>query len=179
MTNIILLGDLNDGSISNALVPALERYGGVKYVSQACIYENTASPGFFLCDCERMPELKFESGIIIFKNSVTEQNNIYIPDNFINIMETKNERAAAMLQSINATALTCGCGPKDTLSIAGLENSSAALSLQRNLRTLSGDIIEPRDFNVKFSVKRSPHQILSVCAALLASGVDSSQGYSI
>lgn len=179
MTNIILLGDLNDDSVSKVLVPALKRYGGVKYVSRACIYESTGSPDFFLCDCELLPELKFSNGIILFKNSVLEQKDICIPEDFINIIETKNARAEAMLQSINAVALSCGCGPKDTLSIAGLGNDSAALSLQRNIKTLSGEIIEPRDFNVNFSEKRSPHQILSVCAALLASGVDSSQGYSI
>lgn len=179
MTNIILLGDSNDDSVSKVLVPTLKRYGGVKYVSPACIYESISSPDFFLCDCERLPELKFSNGIILFKNSVPEQENICIPDNFINIMETKNTRAAAMLQKISATAMTCGSGPKDTLSIAGLESKSAALSLQRSLKILNGNIIEPRDFNVTFSEKRSPHQILMVCAALLASGVDSSQGYSI
>lgn len=179
MTNIILLGDLNDDSVSKILMPALERYGGVKYISKACIYENTSSPDFFICDCELLPELKFSNGIILFKNSVIEQKNICIPDNFINIIEAKNTRAAAMLQGIKATALICGCGPKDTLSIAGIENDSADLSLQRNIKTLNGDIVEPCDFNVNFSEKRSPHQILSVCAVLLASGIDPSQGYSI
>lgn len=179
MINIILLGDLNDTSVSEVLSPALARYGGVKYVSQNILYESSAEPEFLLLDCEMLPKLEIKGGILLFKNSVPEQKNFCIPNGFVNIMESKNARAAAMLQKAGASAVTCGSGPKDTLSIAGLENNAAALSLQRNLKILNGNILEPRDFNVKFAEKRSPHQILSTCAVLLAAGVDPSQGYAI
>lgn len=179
MTNIILCGNLSDNSISCALIPALARYGGVRYSSPKQIYERGVSAEFFLYDCENIPEIKLKSGIVLFKNSINMQTHVSIPANFLCVIETKNVRAAAMLQSTKAAAITCGTGSKDTLSIAGLENVGATLSLQRNLKTLNGNVLEPHDFNVKFSEKRSPHQLLSTCAVLLASGSDSNKGFVI
>ncbi len=180
MTNIILCGKAIDTSMSCALLPALARYGGVQYYSP----ERLARLGddemqFLLYDCEKLPQIELNSGIILFKNSFNSPDHIKIPRGFFCILEMKNTHAAEMLNGTGTAAITCGTSSKDTLSIAGLDETSAALSLQRSVMTVDGSILEPHDFTVKLMSKLSPSRILAVCAVLLISGIDSSQGYNI
>jgi hypothetical protein len=180
MINIILCGKAIDTSISDALLPALARYGGVQYYSEkrlARLGGDTVE--FFLYDCEKVPQIELDCGILLFKNSFHCPENISIPSGFMCVLETKNLEAAAMLKDSNTSAIICGTSPKDTISIAGLDETSAVLSLQRSLITVGGDILEPHDFKVKLLTKLGPHRILAVCAVLLISGIDSSQEYII
>ena len=177
MTNIVLCGDASDSSISNALIPALALYGGVKYAGPGKVFERGVSARFFLCECEEVPQIGLQSGILLFKNSIRQQNPFRIPDSFFCVMQSKNAHAAALLKDSSAAVITCGTSTRDTLSIAGLESSGAALSLQRSLPTLEGEILEPHDFTVSCSEERSPSQLLAVCAVLLISGIDSAKGY--
>lgn len=179
MTDIVLCGDPDDTSIAEALIPALSLYGGVRYSSAERILERGIQIQFNLYECEKVPSIEIPRGIILLKKGIMSQKSVMIPDGFLCVLETKNYHAASLLKDTNATVITCGTSTKDTISLAGLENTGATLSLQRNLPTLSGELLEPHDFNVSFSKIRSPHQILFVCAALLLSGVDSSGSYMI
>ncbi len=180
MTNIILCGKASDTSISDALLPALARYGKVRYYSPqrlACFGGET--PEFSIFDCEKIPYIELENGILLFKNSFDSSDQICVPGGFSCVLEAKNLHAAAMLQGTDAAAITCGTSPKDTISIAGLDETNAALSLQRSIITVEGSILEPHDFTVTLSSELGPHRILAVCAVLLISGIDSSGGYII
>lgn len=182
MVNVLLCGEPDDLSVSSALISALARYGGIRYAGPDRIFECSecgSFPEYFLYDYKNLPKIDLKSGIVLFKNGIQPQNPIGLPPEFLYVLETKNIRAAALLKGTGTTAVTCGTGPKETLSIAGLEDGTAALSLQRTLKTLNGRTLEPHDFTVKFSAPRSPHQLLMVCATLLISGVDSSNGYQI
>lgn len=180
MTNIILCGKASDASISCALLPALARYGGVQYYSSERLSQfGDDAVRFLVYDCERLPQIELNTGIILFKNSFNSPEKIEIPSGFSCILEMKNIHAAEMLNRTGTAAITCGTSSKDTLSIAGLDEISAALSLQRSVMTMDGSILEPHDFMVKLLSKLSPNRILAVCAVLLISGINSSNGYDI
>ena len=180
MTNIILCGKATDTAISCALLPALARYGSVQYYSSERLsHFGEENIQFLVYDCERLPQMELKSGIILFKNSFKSQEQIEIPSGFSCILEMKNIHAAEMLNRTGTAAITCGTNSKDTLSIAGLDETSAALSLQRSVMTVDGSILEPHDFTVKLLSKLSPSRILAVCAVLLISGINSSNGYDI
>ncbi len=179
MTNLILCGNPADTSVSAALFSALERYGGFRYAGPGRVFESGPFQEFQLYESEKLPEIGLKDGIILFRNRVPAQKPVRIPPGFLCVMEEKNRRAAALVKASGNAAVTCGTGPKDTLSVAALEESSAALSLQRTLETLDGKTLEPRDFPVKFTEPRSPHQLLMVCAALLIAGIDSRDGYTV
>lgn len=180
MTNIILCGKTTDTSISDALLPALTRYGNLQYYSpQRLMRYNEEAIRFIIYDCEKIPDIELEQGILLFKNSFDSHDQIRVPSGFSCVLESKNMHAAAMLQGTDAAAITCGTSPKDTISIAGLDESNAALSLQRSIITVEGSVLEPHDFTVKLVSELGPHRILAVCAILLISGIDSSDGYII
>lgn len=179
MINILLCGNPLDLSISEALIPALSLYGGLCFSGSERVLECGVSTQYFLYENEKIPKIDMAKGILLFKNSIRQKTPAYIPSGFLCVLESKNTKAAEILSGTNAAVVTCGTGPKDTLSIAGLENSCAAVSLQRNLVTLSGNVLEPHDFNVRLSQPRSPYQILFVSAVLLISGIDSEKEYII
>lgn len=178
MIDIVLCGDRGDTSVSDVLISTLALYGGVRGCGPDRIFERGVAAEFFLYECENLPKIELQKGIILFKNSIRQQH-AGIPENFLCILETKNMHAAALLKDTGSAAVTCGTSTKDTLSVAALEGSVAVLSLQRSIRTVAGEIVEPRDFSVKCSAERSPHQLLSISAVLLLSGIDPSGGYII
>lgn len=179
MTNIFICGDLHDTSVTRALISTLPKYAGLRYSGPNHVSEYGSNPEYFLYEYGQLPDINLKSGIILFKNSTLPQESAVFPQNFLYVLETKNSRAAALLKGSSATAFTCGTSSRETLSIAGLEENTAALSLQRTIQTLTGEIIEPHDFTIQLSEPRSPHQILMVSATLLIAGTDSSQGFQI
>jgi hypothetical protein len=176
---ILLCGDPADTSVTDALLPALARCGGVRYFSASRVLRRGEGAGFLVFETEKIPEIEIGSGILLLKNGIRPQEPVRIPPGFLCVLETKNAAAAALLKSSACAAVTCGTGQRDTLSVAGLESAGATLSLQRNLTTLAGKTLEPHDFNVRFTAERSPHQALFVSAALLISGADSAAGFVI
>lgn len=179
MVNIILCGDVKDTSVSQALISALSTYGGVIYSGPDRMFQCGDTPQYLLYEYQTLPEIGLKKGVVLFKNSMLPQKPVSFPSDFLYVMETKNVRAAELLKNSGVTVVTCGTGSKETLSIAGLEEGTAVLSLQRTLKTLQEQTVEPHDFTVTFSGSRSPHQLLTVCAVLLIAGEDSFTGYQI
>ena len=180
MTDILLFVKSNDQSIVKALLPALARYGGVRYIHPELLRKiGEDEARFLVCDCERIPKVEGSSGILFLKNSFDSDMPIAIPDGFLCVFEPQNQRAAALLRAAGAAAVTCGMCAKETLSISSLDYGAAALSLQRSITTVSGDVVEPRDITVELHSAVSPRQMLAVCMVLLMAGVDSSYGYVI
>ena len=70
MTDILLCGKSNDQSIVKALLPALARYGGVRYIHPELLRKvGNGEVRFLVCDCERIPKVEGSSGILFLKNS--------------------------------------------------------------------------------------------------------------
>ena len=91
MTNIILCGKANDTSISCTLLPTLSKYGGVQYYSSDRItLLGEDKMKFLVYDCEKLPQIELDSGIILFKNSFNASEQIKIPNGFLCILEMKN-----------------------------------------------------------------------------------------
>ena len=180
MTNIFLCGKSNDNSISYALLSALQKYGGVQYCSSdRAVRLGNQKLKFLIYDCENLPNIELEKGIILFKNSFTFTKKSFIPNTFLCVLEMKNTHALKMLEGTGKVAITYGTSAKDTLSFAGLNDTNAIVSLQRNVITLDGKMLEPHDFTINLLSDSSPSRILAVCAVLLLSGQDSSQGFDI
>ena len=171
MNTILLFGEAQDHTLRNALLPALERYGGVLYAGERQIFRlTTEKPAFFFFVFER---------ILLFKGSCTGNSPLSLPDGFCCVLESDNHRAAALLQNSHFPVVTCGMGAKDTLSVASLDDGNAVLSLQRSVAALDGRILEPHDFRVSICTGTGPRQILAVSMTLLLSGIESGEGYEI
>ncbi|MBE6821501.1 MAG: hypothetical protein E7518_00090 [Ruminococcaceae bacterium] len=180
MIPIILCGKSNDTAILDALVPALSEYGNVLCFGPQKLTGNADKEAdFIVFDCEKLPSIDLKTGILLFKNSFEAQGPLQVPDGFSCILDSQNLHAAAALRGSCAAAITCGTSSKDTISIAALDETSASLSLQRSILTISGTVLEPHDFTVSLRPSLGPHRVLAVCAVLLVCGIESSEGYTI
>ena len=179
VTDVLLCGDAADPSIADALIPALTYYGGLCYAGKDAVTDCKGPADYFLYESVEVPKIGMEKGILILKNRLGETMPAQVPEGFVCVIGSRNAQAADMLRGSRAAVVTCGTGPKDTLSLAGLDGAAACVSLQRNIVTLNGKLLEPHDFSVTLTRQRSPEQILTVGAVLLLSGVNSEKGFCI
>jgi len=66
---------------------------------------------------------------------------------------------------------------KSTLSIASISEESAVVSLQRELRSLSGQIIEPHDIKIKVTGRIEGYTVMVLCAILLMADIRNGDFY--
>lgn len=178
MTTILLCGKRDDDSTSKILLEALEHYGGVQYFDGTSLIktENNDRPEFFLYGCEKIPQTA-SNGILLFKNSFCFEQQQKIPSGFIPVFESRNVQAAAALKGTGIVGVTCGTSAKDILSIASLEDTSATISLQRSVKTLTGLVLEPYDLTIQLKKPVNPFPLLMICSVLLLSGIPSNSEF--
>ena len=180
MTDIILCGKAEDHALSEIVIPSLSGDGGVRCSSRDQIRQfGPESPALLVWDCEQIPEVALESGVLVFKNSYRPLTSIQVPPEFLCVFESHNQYAAAVLKNAGASAAVCGLSARDTLSISSLDYGNAVLSLLRNVQTIRGGLLEPHDFQVQTHSRVSPRHMLVVAMVLLLLGMDSSDGFMI
>jgi hypothetical protein len=179
MTTIFLCGKRSDNAVSDVLAGALRQYGMVQYFNGDVLkrYSEKTEPEFCIYDCEELPKLELPSGILLFKNSFLPTKKPEIPMGFLTVFGSHNSRAASALKGTGLIAVACGTSAKDTLSVASLTDSSACVSLQRNVRTVTGEVLEPRDISIELCRQLGPYSLLATCAVFLLAGVPSDDGY--
>jgi hypothetical protein len=67
--------------------------------------------------------------------------------------------------------ITYGMSPRDTLTISSINEEEVVISMQRELVTLFGEILERQDLPKIPLQQSSPEKILSVTGALLSIGI--------
>lgn len=179
VVDILICGDSADREASEALLPALGARGGVCYSGRERIAEQGATARYFVYENEKIPKIGVPAGILLLKNRISPLQTAEVPAGFLCVMNSGNANAETILRGSGAAAVTCGTGPRDTLSLSALEPECACVSLQRSLRTLSGALLEPRDFAVRFSQPFSPDTVLLASAVMLLADADPEPGYSL
>lgn len=98
-------------------------------------------------------------------------------ENFPAIFSSDNSGAIATLSGKSGAAISCGMSLRDTLSTSSLDDEKRMVSLQRAIRTVDGELIEPRDFYI--SGKGELYSRLASSAVLLLLGVIPEQGFEL
>lgn len=75
----------------------------------------------------------------------------------------------------------CGLGDGDDLTLSSIRSGGAMLSLQRDLRTLNGTLLEPQEIPVTLETRcePEPEAVLAAAGAMLLLGADPSAGLRI
>ncbi|MCI5655098.1 MAG: hypothetical protein SOT80_04785 [Candidatus Pseudoruminococcus sp.] len=160
MINIKILG--KNKELFNCVCKSIERYGDM-ICKQRSISISTASEAF--------NELS-GSSIAVFCSGF--KGKIY-GENFLAIFSSENRNAIDMLNGSSNIAISCGMSLKDTLSTASIADEMNMVSLQRAIRTIDGELIEPRDFYIKGNCEL--YSSLASSAILLLLGVTPENGF--
>lgn len=180
MKTIVLCGRQGDITVAQTLIPALNRYGRVWHFGDDALVEceSKSGPGFCVYDCVQLPRIELSKAIVVFKNSFSLSGRpAELPEGMPAVFGSNNMRAAEQLKGSKAAAIVCGTSSKDTLSVASLTESSASVSLQRSIHTLSKEVLEPRDIPVELAEQTGPYSLLATCAVLLLIGIEPEPGY--
>lgn len=178
--NIIVYGDEKDTTISDILLNALAKYGGIQLFSAKKLVCNpqNCNPKFFVYDTNKLPITTNIDGIFLFKNSFQNIDASEIPKNFFNIIDSENARSIKCLKKTEHVVLTYGVDSKSTLTFSSLTSTEAMVNLQRYVKT-KNKLLEPHEFPVKLITQIGPELVLLVCAILLFSEIPSLGGYEL
>ena len=86
------------------------------------------------------------------------------------VFSSSHTGAAVFLKGTGLSAITYGMSNKDTISLAGLDDAGASVSIQRTVRALDGTEIEPGDIRVRLKKPHSAEQVLLLSTVLLLCG---------
>lgn len=69
----------------------------------------------------------------------------------------------SIIANSNSNVITFGFNPKSTVTASSLENDDAFICVQRNIKNVNNEIIEPQEIKVtKFNQNDSPYIIMGV-----------------
>lgn len=167
--------------MKNVMIRAFSPYRKVEY------YRNHTLAGVYGDKTESLKLLDFtcpfimknEASVFVFKNGAVSFGGIKLPSSYIPVFESSNRGAVHMLAHTGCPVVTCGMSPRDTLSFSSNAFPTALVSVQRDIRTTNGRIIEPADFPVLLTGKASEYSVLAACATLLLMGFDADAGFKI
>ena len=124
-----------------------------------------------VCRVGNLNELR-DSGVVIL--SKVGNNHGRVPGGFVGVAPEDDCVALKLLSESRVPAVTCGFSPTASLTVSAVGEQSAAVCLQRHIRTLGGRIIEEGDITLKIAEGWDKTALmLWVAAELLAESGDS------
>lgn len=160
MTDIIICG--NDSEILSTVRKSLNKY----------CKNGTAHENILISFQSDFSEEIFNNPIVVISNKFYGKINI---GNFTGIFFSSNIHAVKALSGSGNIAISCGTSPKDTISAASINSEKRLVSLQRTIKSIHNEIIEPRDFYIKSDSPLYP--ALAACAVLLLLGIIPEEGF--
>lgn len=115
--------------------------------------------------------------VILLKNNAVLPEPFRLPPTAAVAFDGENSRVSAFLKKIGGSGVDFGTSPRSTVSLSSMTDTSATVSVQRNLVLVDGRILEPCEIPVTLSVPMSPRQVLASVAVLLLAGVPWESGY--
>ncbi len=178
MKNVVIFGDCGSRSLTRAVISACKSSGGVFAIENGRIYETSDNPIFMVLSTDNISEIRCKKGIIVFGKMLNKSGCNLKIESMIPIIDTSNINAVNIVRNLKTAAVGCSMSGHDTISVSGLTGfSSKIISLQRTIKTLDGEIVEPHDFVVKPSDEIPIYPLLAGCSVLLLSGISTLNGY--
>ena len=164
----MLYGDREDHSVSRALFRVLSERGRVAYWKDEGIEERgSGAVNYMIAEYETPPRLQVARGVFVFKDHISCPLPVQIPEGFVAVAHSASARSLALLRQNDCPAVVCGMSLRDTVTLSGNQQSSVAVSLQRQMVDLQGRTIEEREIPVSLSVPLEGYPLLAACAVLL------------
>ena len=174
MTAILLCGRQDtapDQALEQEICRVLSACGGVCRISEGVItLPDTCK--FFLVQQNRPLRLRTESGVCVLPPEARPFARWRVPPGFVAVAPSDNPTALRTLERQGPQAVTCGMSASDTVTLSSLDENRPVVSLQRNLRTLSGEQAEPGEYPVRLAAPISPYGLMAAVSILLLAGLD-------
>lgn len=157
MAQLIISSNNKNGNLKNSILQALNKHNCAEILQE--------DKKKTILDIHGRENLIIE---IADYNSVCTYKN----EEIIYVISSADKKSIKKMINIHSPVITCGTSPKDTISLASIDNGTAVVSLQRKIKNIRGEIIEPMDIKIKLDIKNDVYQALAACTALLLCGVE-------
>ena len=162
MTGIFLLDDTRE----NKCAPILRQY-----------LTKEKQNRFFLCQGPCL-SLHIPKGILLPGSSCFGKK-LELSGEFWCVFCSHHKEAAAFSRERGLRAVTCGFSPYDTVTLSSSTGEQSVVTLQREIHTVEGNLLEPADYPVLLTEPRSGEDVLISAAVLLLLGVMEGQDHFI
>lgn len=180
MIPVLLYGSGRDTAITNSLVRAFRAvHASVLHITSKTLSlmpTNAPHADFLLLDNCGIQDLQVKNGVTVFRQELsgfTEESAI--PHDFVAVADPLNEQAVSILRNRNIRTVTCGLSQKDTVTFSSLDSDRAVISLQREIFSLTGENVGPREIPVTLTSPQAEYPLLASMAVLLLSGIPPSE----
>lgn len=175
MVSVFLYGSEKESGVINVLLPAIHAaHAAVIHVTARTVSllpPDADHYAFLILDSTNIQNFHMDKGIVLFKNDLTGCTDITLPSDFIAIVDPQNEKAAEIIKKYRLQTITCGLSQRDTLTYSSIDAENAVISLQREIKTLQGNPILPREIPILLNSAYDNYQLLAAMAVLLLSEV--------
>ena len=180
MIPIVLIGGRKQNGLARMMSGALAGYGKVALCTpEAVAVDDTGGADFLLDMVLRPAAVHAKGGVMVIAELPGRYSVPDLSDGIITVMDAEHKKAIRLLGGMANTAVCCGMSGRDTLTLSSLREDGAMVCLQRDLTSLTGEVIEPCDIPVKTAARYSERHILFTAAVLLACGcIPGEEGYS-
>ncbi|MBP0979338.1 MAG: hypothetical protein J6C55_01675 [Oscillospiraceae bacterium] len=153
MIKIILFGDLEDKKITKLLINNLEGKYNITYQAPKTIISYTVknfSQEILIIETDSLEIIDSFNTIIIFKNNIKNNINLKIKNDVNIIVFSQNIKAIKFLnKSRLKNIITFGYKLTDSLTFSSSDSETKTICLQRQVKALTGKIIEPFELSIK------------------------------
>lgn len=175
MNTVILCGEEKDGAVTNTLFAFFRSVGvGFLYLASRSLSftpGNRDTADYLVVDNETIADYRLPSGIVVFRSDMAgSAPEMRFPPQFIAVLEPRNTAAANLLKAQGIHTVTCGLSQRDTVTFSSLTETSAVVSLQREIQSIDGEDILPREVPLAFSRPKPDYPMLAAMSVLLLSG---------
>lgn len=169
MDTVILFGQQQQ-EYSDFIAGELGKRHFVHCVFPGCVETrgNGQNPPLLLIGKNEHLKVKYPC-VLVFAHNQTPYS-LDICGQVISIVDETNTRALSMLRQCGQAVVSCGMGQKSTVSIASISEDSAVVSIQRQMKTLTGELIEPHDLKISLRRPLKEFPLMSLCVLLLLTG---------
>lgn len=176
MVPLVLLGSLSDKRAGQALKELFSQRVSFLHICGSRLDLCGTSPDFLIYETDTLEHFPVSSGILICKEPLRQSGfslcHVERPEcyqNMIGILSSEDTAGAQLFQQMKLTTITCGLSGKDSLTLSSITNDSAVVCLQRTIRSLSGQEIDPGEIPVVIDRPIDRYSLLLTVAVALLS----------
>ena len=170
MTTVIVFG-ITGIFVADEIKRVLSHYGLIE-VRGSYIKKEQGEPEFLIIECASRAKIDVDGGIIVMIGEAGKSSVLEIPKTFVGIAYSKDLGSLQLLKNNNITTLTCGMSGDNTIILSSVGESTASVCLQRSIKTLDGNIIEPQEYPVHLVEKITDYALMAAFGILLLSGIE-------
>ena len=116
-------------------------------------------------------DLNIKTGIAVLLDDGDRFIKQTFPDGITGICDDTNETALKLFKQSGTPIISCGVNSRNTVTLSSMSDNTVFVTLQRALKDLRGNTIEPAEYKINTQKNYSPFSIAACVAILLIYGI--------